>query len=501
MISRLLRPSVAPSLLASAFSCTAIWASPLAAQPAPDATAPAPPADATTPTPAAPAPAVTPAPTPSEPAPATGPIEAKPKDQRKNGKVRDGKVKDDVELGAGDPRTPDQGGKAARLGGSKVPNAGLDEKAAEKYGHIEIHGRVFARATLSTREVVGSRASTPRVRVNALDLSLPSARLGFDYQSPLKWLAASLEAELTDRSAIKDGFVRARKRFVTVKAGQFKMPISALTLESAFSLPMVDRGLLHDYVTDDLQVGGRRIGVSVEVHDRDAETGLRPTLTVGAFQGSARDQDGNLRDIEDETLEGQSYAARVELRPGNLTFGLSYQHRVGPEVVLVVPEGMTPRLGAPGACVRPCTTHYFTFGVDAALDMEFSRTGLRLWLDGLAGRSWMESARKRLDPERSLDASFPVFGSLRGVVAFRVGGMTRRDLYVEPFAMAGVLDPDLAYARDHVAEWMLGVNVGRWKLARVGLEGSLYRGAARLPAALGGDPDRMGLMLQGAVAF
>jgi hypothetical protein len=48
---------------------------------------------------------------------------------------------------------------------------------------------------------------------------------------------------------------------------------------------------------------------------------------------------------------------------------------------------------------------------------------------------------------------------------------------------------------------VLGVNVGRWKLARVGLEGELYRGAARLPAALGTDPDRMGLMLQGALAF
>jgi hypothetical protein len=431
-----------------------------------------------------------------EAAPSTPPPveEQKPKDKGKN------KTKDDDKLGAGDPRTADKTSKFPEIGGAKGPVPAADSKDESKYGEIEIHGRVFARAALSTREVPGVTSNAPNVRINALDLRLKSARIGFDYQSPLKWLSAQMEAELTDRTPIKDGWVRARKRFVTVKAGHFKVPISGLALESAVSLPLVDRGLIRDLLLDVFQVGDRRMGLSVELHDRDAKTGLRPTLTLGAFQGSTLDQ-GLYREIEDETLRGQSYAARAELKPGDFTFGLSFEHRVGPEVALVAPEGGTPELRRPAGCEEACSAHYYTFGADAALDVEFATTGLRVWLDGLAGRSWMESARKRLDPERALDAAFPIFGSVRALVAYRFGGVSRRDFYVEPYGMAAVLDPDLSYGRDHVAEWVLGVNVGRWKVGRVGLEGQLQRGAERLPAGLGGDPDRMGLMLQGAVAF
>jgi hypothetical protein len=423
---------------------------------------------------------------------------APPPVAEKKAKKNKSKSKDEEKLGAGDPRTEDD--KFPEIGGAKGPVLAADSKDENKYGEIEIHGRLFARAALSTREVPRSGVTGPRVRINALDLRLQSARIGFDYQSPLKWLSAQMEAELTDRTPIKDGFVRARKRFVTVKAGNFKVPISALALESAVSLPLVDRGLLHDLLLDVFQVGDRRMGVSVELHDRDADTGLRPTLTLSAFQGSTLDQ-GAFRNVQDETLEGQSYAARVELKPGDFTFGFSFEHRVGPEVVLAVPEGGTPELRRPSTCKEACTSHYYTFGADAALDVEFTTTGLRLWLDGLAGRSWMESARKRLDPDRALDGAFPIFGSVRAVLAYRFGGISRREFYVEPYAMAGALDPDLSYARDHVAEWVLGVNVGRWKVGRVGLEGQVQRGAARLPSGLGGDPDRLGLMLQGAVAF
>jgi hypothetical protein len=500
VLQRVHRSNLLCSLVASALSGATLLSSPVAAQPAPEPPAAAPTAPPpVTPAPDTSAPTVTPAPpaaapaAPAVPAAATTPPpadEKKPKKSKKN--------KDEDKLGAGDPRTEDD--KFPQIGGAKGPVLAADSKDENKYGEIEIHGRLFTRATLSTREAPRTGVTGPQVRINALDLSVPSARIGFDYQSPLKWLSAQMEAELTDRTPIKDGWVRARKRFVTVKGGNFKVPISALALESAVSLPLVDRGLIHDLLLDVFQVGDRRMGVSVELHDRDATAGLRPTLTLAAFQGSTLDQ-GIYRDIEDETLRGQSYAARVELKPGDFTFGFSFEHRVGPEVVLVVPEGGTPELRRPSTCEEACSSHYYTFGADAALDVEFETTGLRFWLDGLAGRSWMESARKRLDPERSLDGAFPIFGSLRALLAYRFGGISRRDFYVEPYGMAGVLDPDLAYGRDHVAEWVLGVNVGRWKLARVGLEGQVHRGAARLPAGLGGDPDRLTLMLQGAVAF
>jgi hypothetical protein len=494
--STFLRSFVASVLLGATLVSSSVAAQPAAETPAaPPTTAPPAPA-ATAPT-LAPAPEAVP-PDPEAVLPAPPPVdEKKPKKSKDKSKGKD-KDKDGEKLGSGDPRTEDD--KFPKIGGAKGPVLAADSADENKFGEIEIHGRLFARAAISTREVPRTGVTGPRVRVNALDLSVPSARIGFDYQSPLKWLSAQMEAELTDRTPIKDGFVRARKRFVTVKAGNFKVPISALALESAVSLPLVDRGLIHDLLLDVFQVGDRRMGVSVELHDRDAKTGLRPTLTLAAFQGSTLDQ-GVFRNIEDETLRGQSYAARVELKPGDFTFGFSFEHRVGPEVVLVVPEGGTPELRRPSVCEEACSSHYYTFGADAALDVEFATTGLRFWLDGLAGRSWLESARKRLDPERALDGAFPVFGSVRALLAYRFGGISRRDFYVEPYGMAGVLDPDLAYGRDHVTEWVLGVNVGRWKLARVGLEGQVQRGAARLPAGIGGDPDRMGLMLQGAVAF
>jgi hypothetical protein len=495
VISRVHRLTFRSPILASVIACGELWASSVVAQTTPTAPAEAPLAPAA-PTPAAPGPAAPPT------AGATGaePPSAAPAPVVEEKKK--GKGKNKGEHGEGDPRTPDKSAKAPEIGGNKAPDAGKNDE--DKYGHLEIHGRVFARAGLSTREDRGSTGDGPRVRVNALDLSLPSARIGFEYQSPLKWLSAEMEAELSGKPKLKDAYARARKRWVTVKAGQFKVPISAIELESAFSLPTVDRGLIHDFLTDVLQVGGRRLGMSVDVHDRDAETGLRPTLTLGAFQGST-ELDGVVVDIEGQTLRGQSYAARLELKPGDLTFGVSFEHRTGPERVLAVPtNGTPPYLGRPSACKEACSAHYYTFGADAALDTEMSGTGLRLWLDALAGRSWIESEEKRLAPSRALEAAFPVFGTLRGVAAFRIGGMTRRAFYIEPYGSAGVLDPDLSYGKDHLTEWVLGVNVGRWKLARVGLEGNLIRGAERLPADLGGypqDPDRMSLMLQGAVAF
>lgn len=495
MTSRAPRSSLRHPLILSLLAGAFLWARPAAAQPAPETTAP--PAEGPA-TPAPVAPPVTP-PAATVPPPATpAPAEAKaPKDESK----KKGNDEQDAEdHGKGDPRAPDKGPKAPGIGGEKGPVLAASAADENKYGEIEIHGRVFARASLSTRETPGATPTATRTRINALDLSVPTARFSLDYQSPLKWLSAQLEGELTSRNVLRDAFVRARKRWVTVKAGHFKVPISALALESRFSLPTVDRGLLHDYLLDVLQIGDRRFGTTVELHDRDVKTGLRPTLTLGAFQGSALDQ-GAFRDIEDETLGGQSYAARVELKPGDLVFGASFEHRVGPEVTLVVPEGGVPELRRPSTCKPPCVAHYWTVGADATLDTEFSTGGLRLWLDALAGRSWIESSRKRLDPARAEDGAFPTFGALRGVVAYRFGGTSRRDLYFEPYGMAGVLDPDLAYGRDHVTEWMLGVNVGRWKVARVGLEGVIHRGAARLPAALGGDPDRMSLMLQAALAF
>jgi hypothetical protein len=291
-----------------------------------------------------------------------------------------------------------------------------------------------------------------------------------------------------------------RKRHFTVRVGHFKLPISALALQSAFSLPAQTRGSIHDGLTDVLQVGGRRMGVAVDLRLRDA---LDSSLTLGAFQGEKL-VDGAFESISRETLDGQSLIARAEVHPGPLSFGLSFEHRVGPRRILEIPDVGTPRLARPPDCDSACVTRYWTLGADAELDVVLSRVGLRAWVDTMAGSSWIEHEEKRT-LARPLAGQIPMFLAARALVAARLGGRQKSDPYLEPYALGGVLDPDARVGHDGLWEWALGLNVGRWKIARLGVEGRIVRGERRLPGDFGDpagiDPDRKSLLLQGGLAF
>jgi hypothetical protein len=250
-------------------------------------------------------------------------------------------------------------------------------------------------------------------------------------------------------------------------------------MESIWTLPVADRGLVHTALVKELQVAGRRPGFTVEGHGRGK---VRPSLSLGGFQGSVLvDDDPDKRKVEllsGQSLSSISWVARAELKVHDFVFGAEYEDRLGTPALLV-------------------TKYYQTGGVDMTLDTEIGRTGLRIWLEGIVGSSWLEN---RYKPPDGRDTTFV---AARLVTAVRLLARRKGDLYVEPYGMFGVLDPDNEVSQDILSEEVLGINVGLWKLARVGLEAEVQRVERNFPQTyyLGDDPDRVALLLQAGAQF
>lgn len=428
---------------------------PAPAPAAPTAAAPAatPSGDAAAPAPVSPPPA--PAPAPESPPPAAAAPAAEP-------------PLADV------PSEPVPEGEVGAEKKSKKDKKSKDEGL----GRFQIHGRVFARAqyTHEARTTVQPDGSI-EAGTGALDLSVPTARIGFDYDAPVRWITAQLELELTGRPELKDGYVRLKNEYVSLKAGQSKMPFSVIEMDSILTLPIAERGLIADLMEDGLQIAGRRPGVAFALRGRE---GL-PEITIGAFQGSELvqiDTERELDLIERADLDAQSFVARVDYELWDVTIGANYEHRVG----------------APAILERE---YYWTAGIDAKLDTVFDDGGLRLWLEGIAGASFFEHSDKLEDGED------PTFVVARGIAAYRFGGVEERKFYVEPYAMVAVLEPDADVVDDMVWEEAFGVNVGFWKVVRLTLEGQVRRAQRNFPEGylLGIDPDSTGGLLQVGLGF
>ena len=188
-------------------------------------------------------------------------------------------------------------------------------------------------------------------RVDSFDLAVPLARFGVHYRSPLKWLSAQVEVDVAEGIELLDAWMLARNENLSVRAGKFKMPFSAIEMESSFTLPMVRRGLVHDILVDELEVAGRRPGVAFGARSRGD---FRPSLVLGAFQGSVlTHEDPGDRDVElmsERALDAQSLVARAEARVWDVTLGVNYEHRVGTNVVN---EPSTTGRSEPTPCSTP----------------------------------------------------------------------------------------------------------------------------------------------------
>lgn len=180
------------------------------------------------------------------------------------------------------------------------PDAADEAAEAAPEKHLRVFGRVYARASADERDDY------------ARTLKIPSARVGVS--ATFGNVDGEVSADLSSKNILKDAFVRLSddSKRVRLYAGQFKAPFLARELESSWDLPLVERGLVADYLVDTNQLGGRRLGLMGEVRLKHA---WNLKVSGGLFQGATGA--GGERLSEDAS-------GRVTVRPFKLlTLGAS----------------------------------------------------------------------------------------------------------------------------------------------------------------------------------
>jgi hypothetical protein len=154
---------------------------------------------------------------------------------------------------------------------------------------VELHGHLYIGMAADAREDW------------ARQLGMRSARLGIEAR--LHGVVTVVEADLVADSPIEDAFVRLDGPYATrLQAGRFKAPFSTRRLESSWRLPLVDRGIVDDYLVRRNDLGGRRLGATGAVRPWSG----RLELVAGAFVADKDVIDGE---------RAEDFAARVAVRP------------------------------------------------------------------------------------------------------------------------------------------------------------------------------------------
>jgi hypothetical protein len=334
------------------------------------------------------------------------------------------------------------------------------ESAEAEKPSVTIGGRLFVRQIATATSDPGDLSSWSG------ELDIQSARV--EVKARWRRLRLVIEAELTERNLIRDAYLRlGAGHGVAVTAGQFKIPLSIVEMASAWRLPVVHRGLLNDTLVDELELAGRRPGAELSWRGRGR---LRPSARAGVFQGRL---EGALEDGF-----AQRVAGRFEVAPGDVTLGLSGEWRA-----------TQPRVAGP-------IERFWAAALGASWDTTFAGShGARVWIEGLAGSSWMTVR----------DEEEVIFLSGRLIAAWRQGGIEAGDPYVEPFSMVSLLDPDSQVRADAAWEVVFGVNAGRWQRWRGQLQLGVRRVGDNAPLGLGRDgtalSDATTVVLQAGTSF
>lgn len=315
------------------------------------------------------------------------------------------------------------------------------------FGSITVGGR------FSVREAIDAKGS----EAWAGELTLPAARLELTYRWK-KRLRAVVEFDVTD--GLKDAFAWLKiSDGFSLRAGQFKVPVSLVELESTARLPVTRRGLLRDVLGDGLELSGRRIGAQLEW--KCSSCGDRAVkLRAGVWQMTPGDE--------------------VALEEGlGLTPGFRGTWQVLDSLEL-------------GASALGLASNW-TAGLDAKHALPIGQGELRTWAEVLVGRS-----------DLLIGTDGPLLMA-RAVTAWRIGGGGKSRLYLEPFLMLSALDPDLQFQEDRLWEAAGGINFGQWRRWRLQAQVESRRAEASVPAAVQSLDksltERRAVLLQMEVSF
>lgn len=322
-----------------------------------------------------------------------------------------------------------------------------DAPAKAKKHKLDFGARIFVRSAMLK---TGDEPTTGQSK-------LQSARAGFDYRAGD--VRAQLEVEVADKAKIKDAYVQLRLSDVPkvdVRAGNFKMPFSAIQGESIWTLPMADRGLVDNVLVKRLQVAGRAVGGMVSL---DLGGPHHLTFRAGAFQG-LNDAGDPLVVTADDGF-AQDGVVRASFRPVHgVEIGASASVRSGALIV------------APIQVQRA-----YAAELDASADLAAGPGRIRAWLEVMIGTSWLVGG---MMPNHDLTR----FLEARSIVAYRLGGASRRARYVESYVLAGTVDPDRIITRDYVREIAGGVTYGASDIWRIQLELEAYRFGDNAPLGI-----------------
>ena len=299
---------------------------------------------------------------------------------------------------------------------------------------LELGGRIFVRDTF-TRVDLGSDSTWRH------DRELDQVRLQATYDR--KRLRIAFELDFAgDDAEVKDTYIRLTPiDALRIEAGRFKVPMSFIGLESKWSLPATERGILSEIEQDDRDLpfaGGRGDGISLELRP---EVKLEPRFTLAIFQNPLA---SGLTPIDPTDEFTQDVYARFETEP------VKDLH-----------------LAASGALIgfNDQAAAIDTYGHKAmgGLELHVETHYLRAWAEGFAGQSFLYQAD---------GGTSGTFLAARALVAGRLRRPVAPIWRLEPFVGGSVLEPTGDVDGDRVTELNGGVNIAFTKLWRLQIEGA-----------------------------
>jgi hypothetical protein len=328
-----------------------------------------------------------------------------------------------------------------------------------------IKGRVLGRAAYENVTSEGGNRES-------LDLSVPKARLDLRYR-PNRWLTLVLKLDAAKKTPVRNAYVQARSKHLMARAGQFKMPVSSLTVESSWVLPIARRGIIQDLLQLRMTLVSRRPGVLLAARGSGK---LDPQLSLSAFQGAATDDKGNLTLITG-AVDAQNEVLRLGVTPAGQDLGIFAVRTSTIEAGIL--------------------RHYYAGGADAVAEWVSGAQGLRLWAEAIGGNARYTRA--------DLTSYSAAYWTARAILSWRWGGMEDWQRYVEPFVYLAAFDPDASAGDDLVWEGFAGVNVGLWRQARLTLQLERAHAGRAVPFDLffGGRAlhDHTAVVLQAGAAY